>query len=238
MNAAMAKTYSIQHRAHPEAVCAFRDVGAYAFFRDDSLKVARILGRQIFEDGGEPCLVIPRKAFEGERRRMQALGTPTTVLEKAGKDDWKVVSRETSAYDLSRFEEAHAIAYESALQEIRAGLKETHWIWYVFPQIAGLGRSATSMRYAIKNLDEAKAYLDHPVLGAHYRECCRELLAHADKSTAAEIFGELDAMKVRSSMTLFLRTGFRDARDLCRKVLDVFYDGEEDALTLRLLGVA
>ena len=94
-----------------------------------------------------------------------------------------------------------------------------------------------SQRYAIKDIGEAKAFLDHPVLGAHYRECCSALLAHAGKKSAAEILGSIDAMKVRSSATLFLHTGFRDAKDLCGRILTEFYDGEEDELTTARLGV-
>src|SRR4051794_9884578 len=94
--------------------------------------------------------------------------------------------------------------YDAALAELRAGRKRTHWMWFVFPQIAGLGRSPMAQEYAIGSIEEARAYLEHPVLGARLRESARALTAHAGV-TAQDIFGGIDAMKLRSSMTLFAR---------------------------------
>jgi uncharacterized protein (DUF1810 family) len=123
--------------------------------------------------------------------------------------------------------------YNTALQEIKNGKKETHWMWFIFPQMRGLGHSAYSNYYGIVNYLEAKNYLDHPILGARLRKVTEALFA-VDGKTAVEILGELDAMKVRSSMTLF------DAvcpNDIFRRVLEKYYDNVPDAKTLGMLGM-
>jgi uncharacterized protein (DUF1810 family) len=135
-------------------------------------------------------------------------------------------------HDLQRFLVAQAGVYDGVLAELRSGRKTGHWIWFVFPQLAGLGRSSTSQHYAIASLDEARAYLDHPVLGARLRESAAVVLA-ADAPSAAAIFGELDAMKVRSSMTLFHRA--RPDEPVFAAVLARYYDGIPDAATDALL---
>jgi len=122
--------------------------------------------------------------------------------------------------------------YERALAELRAGRKASHWIWFVFPQIAGLGRSPMAQEYAIASLAEARAYLDHPLLGSRLRECAAALLPHAG-TPAAAILGGIDATKLRSSMTLFARAAPEEP--LFGEVLDAFYDGEADPATLRAL---
>jgi uncharacterized protein (DUF1810 family) len=134
--------------------------------------------------------------------------------------------------DLERFVRAQQGVYEGVLDELRRGRKVGHWIWFVFPQIAGLGRSAISQEYAIASLEEARAYLAHPVLGARLRECAAIVLA-TEGRTAREILGEIDAMKLRSSMTLFHRA----ARDefVFAAVLERFYDGRPDEATDALL---
>jgi uncharacterized protein (DUF1810 family) len=139
--------------------------------------------------------------------------------------------------------------YEQALAELRAGRKTSHWIWFVFPQIAGLGQSAMSQRYAIESLEEARAYLEHPVLGPRLIECAQALLDH-DGPTAREILGEIDAVKLRSSMTLFARAASlaspreplysKDSRGLgeteaFERVLERYFDDEPDLATLGLL---
>jgi uncharacterized protein (DUF1810 family) len=136
-------------------------------------------------------------------------------------------------YDLERYVRAQERAYQGALDELRNGRKTGHWIWFVFPQLAGLGRSDMSRYYAISSLAEARAYLDHPVLGARLRECAAALLAIAGR-TAPEILGPIDAMKVRSSMTLFQRAAPDDP--VFAQVLDRFYDGAADEATDALLG--
>jgi len=118
--------------------------------------------------------------------------------------------------------------YERALAELRAGCKTGHWMWFVFPQIAGLGQSAMSRSYAIASLAEAEAYLDHPVLGSRLRECARAILGHPEK-TAAEILGAIDATKLRSSMTLFARAA--PDEPLFREVLDRYCGGARDEAT-------
>ncbi len=111
-------------------------------------------------------------------------------------------------FNLQRFVDAQAPVYETVLRELRAGRKTTHWIWFIFPQAAGLGRSAMSKRYAIGSPDEARAYLAHPVLGPRLRECVALVREHeAEGASLEEIFGELDAMKFRSSMELLGETG-------------------------------
>jgi uncharacterized protein (DUF1810 family) len=133
-------------------------------------------------------------------------------------------------YDLQRFVDAQEEGgiYEQALSELRAGRKTSHWMWFVFPQRAGLGQSAMSRRYAIGSAAEARAYLNHPVLGPHLVECCEALLAHHDRS-AREILGAVDEVKLRSSMTLF--AGVAPERPIFQQVLDRYFDGEGDPAT-------
>lgn len=114
-------------------------------------------------------------------------------------------------FNLQRFLDAQSLVYETVLRELRAGRKATHWIWFIFPQEAGLGRSAMSERYAISSLDEARAYLAHPILGARIRECARLVFSHRN-IPLEDILGELDARKFRSSMELFARAGVDLAR--------------------------
>lgn len=135
-------------------------------------------------------------------------------------------------FDLGRFVEAQNRLYPTVLAELRAGAKRSHWIWFVFPQLRGLGHSTTAHRFGISSLAEAKAYLEHPVLGPRLRECAALLLAIHDRS-ASEILGYPDDLKVRSSMTLFARAG-QDR--VFRAVLDTLYTGQEDPATLKLLG--
>jgi uncharacterized protein (DUF1810 family) len=135
-------------------------------------------------------------------------------------------------YDLERFVAAQDGAYDGALAELRAGRKTGHWIWFVFPQVAGLGRSEMSRHYAIASLDEARGYLAHPVLGSRLRECAAGLLATTGRS-AEEVLGPIDAVKVRSSMTLFLRAA--PDEPLFREVIDRFYGGRTDDATDAIL---
>lgn len=131
-------------------------------------------------------------------------------------------------FDLQRFVDAQATAYAPALAELRRGRKTGHWMWFVFPQIAGLGFSAMSQRYAISGLDEARAYLAHPVLGPHLVECAGALLA-LDETDPVRVMGGIDAQKLRSSMTLF---ACAEGDPAFRAVLAKFFDGEEDPATL------
>ena len=125
--------------------------------------------------------------------------------------------------------------YESALRELRDGRKRSHWMWFIFPQLAGLGQSPASRRYAISSLEEARAYVEHPVLGPRLEECARALLQRTGGS-ARDIFGGIDAMKLRSSMTLFHRADPDNA--LYSEVLDRYFGGEPDEATDRLLGAS
>jgi uncharacterized protein (DUF1810 family) len=132
------------------------------------------------------------------------------------------------AVDLGRFHRAQAPVYASALEELRRGRKTGHWMWFIFPQVAGLGHSATSQAYAIGSLDEARAYLADPVLGGRLRECATVLLGLQGR-TATEVMGSIDALKLRSSMTLFHRAAPDDP--LFTDVLDRFYGGVPDPAT-------
>jgi uncharacterized protein (DUF1810 family) len=131
-------------------------------------------------------------------------------------------------FNLRRFHEAQEYSYQAAFAEIKEGYKRSHWMWYIFPQIKGLGRSSTSEYYGITCLDEAKAYLEDAVLGTRLKEICVELLKHCDKSAQA-IFGGIDSMKLKSSMTLFDKVS---PNQVFGKVLDVFFDGKRDKRTL------
>lgn len=136
--------------------------------------------------------------------------------------------------DLERFLTAQAPLMPQVMAELQAGHKQSHWMWFVFPQLEALGRSATAKFYGLQDLTEAKAYLAHPVLGARLVECTRAVLAHAGKKTAHEIFGTPDDLKFRSSMTLFMLAA--PQRDVFRSALDAFHAGEADENTARLVG--
>jgi uncharacterized protein (DUF1810 family) len=139
-------------------------------------------------------------------------------------------------FNLSRFVEAQddAAIYTRALAELRAGRKQSHWIWFVFPQIAGLGSSPISQAYAIRSLDETRAYLAHPTLGPRLKESSEALLANDPALSAESILGGIDAIKVRSSMTLFTTADPSDP--LFSKVLERFYAGDLDPATIGRLG--
>jgi len=136
-------------------------------------------------------------------------------------------------FDLERFLKAQEEAFEIALEELRSGRKRSHWIWFVFPQIAGLGHSPTAQHYAIRSLEEAHAYLAHPVLGARLHECLKALQL-LETDDAQSVLGDLDAMKFRSSLTLFAEADPGDA--IVDAALDRWFGGERDAKTLQLLG--
>jgi uncharacterized protein (DUF1810 family) len=133
--------------------------------------------------------------------------------------------------DLERFVTAQAETFDQALAELRSGRKRSHWMWFVFPQVAGLGHSPAARLYALAGLEEAAAFAAHPVLGPRLRSCCEALLA-VEHSDPAEVLGDVDALKLRSSMTLFAR-----ATDdpVFTEVLDRFYAGVPDGATLELL---
>ena len=135
-------------------------------------------------------------------------------------------------YNLHRFIDAQAPVYDEVLAELRAGRKSSHWIWFVFPQIAGLGHSAMAKQFAIGSLDEAKAYLQHPVLGSRLRECT-QLVLDVEGRSAEEIFGYPDYLKFRSCMTLFLAATTDNA--LFKNALLKYFDGKPDQMTLDIL---
>jgi uncharacterized protein (DUF1810 family) len=134
---------------------------------------------------------------------------------------------------LPRFIAAQSGVHDLALAELRDGRKRTHWMWFVLPQLRGLGHSMMADRYGIEGLGEAEAYLQHPVLGARLRECIVALLGHAGQRSAAEIMGVVDAIKLQSCLTLFEAAG---GGTLFAQALDAFYGGERDRRTLAALG--
>jgi uncharacterized protein (DUF1810 family) len=137
-------------------------------------------------------------------------------------------------FDLARFVNAQQQIYARALDEVRAGAKRSHWMWFIFPQIAGLGHSPMAQRYAVSGIDEAKAYLAHPVLGPRLREITT-VLEDLPDADAEAVFGGIDAAKLRSSLTLFARAERGGPDDLFARALDRWFDGEEDATTIERL---
>ena len=136
-------------------------------------------------------------------------------------------------HNVRRFVDVQERDYEQALSEIRSGRKRSHWMWYVFPQFAGLGMSATSQHYAVKSLAETEAYLAHPVLGPRLMECVEAVLAIEGRS-AFEILGSPDDMKLRSCATLFARVS--PEASVFHRLIDKYFDGQPDARTLSLIG--
>jgi len=135
------------------------------------------------------------------------------------------------SHDLQHFVDAQQPLYARALAELRAGHKQSHWMWFVFPQIAGLGHSAMAQRYAIAGREEARAYLQHPLLGPRLEECAQALLQHTDR-TPRQILGSPDDLKLRSSMTLFAAVA--PERTVFQQVLDAFYGGADRETLIRL----
>ena len=136
--------------------------------------------------------------------------------------------------DLNRFLKAQENDYSTALSEIKAGRKRNHWMWYIFPQVKGLGFSETSKFYAIKDIEEAAAYLKHPVLGERLTEITSELLK-LQTNNASEVFGNPDDLKIKSSLTLF--AAITDETSVFREALQKFFGGKEDEQTLKILGI-
>jgi uncharacterized protein (DUF1810 family) len=137
-------------------------------------------------------------------------------------------------YDLGRFLEAQEKHYAQALSELNSGRKRSHWMWFIFPQLDGLAFSATSKRYSIKSVEEARAYLEHPILGPRLFECA-EAAVGVEGRSAAEIFGSPDDMKLKSCATLFASVS--SPGSVFNRLLDKYYEGERDGKTLQLLGV-
>ena len=149
---------------------------------------------------------------------------------------WSVQSNAAwSPEGVERFVAAQEGVWEIVIPELRAGMKRGHWMWYIFPQIAGLGSSSMSMRYAIRDMAEARAYLAHPVLGPRLREAMSMVLSHRGKKTAKDIFFAIDALKLRSSATLF---DLVSPDDVFKDILDAFYDSKPCEKTLSILGLS
>ena len=140
----------------------------------------------------------------------------------------KIQPKERKDHSLDRFVDAQERMYEMALAEVKSGKKLSHWIWYIFPQLRALGRSTTAIYYGIADLDEAQRLLQHPLLGERLREISAVLLEHSGKA-ARQILGDIDSLKARSCMTLF---DYLEPEGVFCKVLEAFYGGERDVLTL------
>lgn len=143
--------------------------------------------------------------------------------------------RTDDTFNLSRFLQAQEDSYEQALAEIRSGLKQTHWMWYIFPQLDGLAVSATAKHYSIKSIEEAKAYLQHPILGVRLLACAEAVMG-VEGRTAKVIFGAPDDLKLRSCATLFACVA--PAGSVFERLLRKYYQGERDSVTLELLGIS
>ena len=139
----------------------------------------------------------------------------------------------TDPYDLDRFLKSQQLTYAIALRELRAGRKLSHWMWWIFPQIDGLGFSSTTQKYSIKSLEEAEAYLAHPLLGARLQECAEAVLA-VENRTATQIMGSPDDMKLHSSATLFACVSAPDS--VFHRLLGKYYGSQPDRKTLEILG--
>ena len=135
-------------------------------------------------------------------------------------------------YNLNRFIEAQMTTYEGAMLELARGRKESHWVWYIFPQIEGLGRSDTAKLYSIKSLEEGRAYLEHPLLGPRLNKACEILLSLKD-SSMDEVMGFPDNLKLLSSMTLF--EALSDSSSIFTKIIEIYFDGERDKTSLEIL---
>lgn len=138
----------------------------------------------------------------------------------------------TQQCDLQRFVNAQSPVYDTVRAELQAGRKRSHWMWYIFPQLAGLGRSETARHYALSGLEEAQAYLAHPLLGQRLEECCK-ILAGIEGRTASAIFGYPDDLKLHSSLTLFAQAA--PDQPLFGACLEKYFSGQRDAATLQLL---
>lgn len=136
-------------------------------------------------------------------------------------------------YDLNRFIKAQEFVYNDVLEELNNGLKRSHWIWYIFPQLNILGQSYDSRYYGISSLEEAKEYMKDNILRSRYIECCKVLKKHSDKNIK-EILGNLDAMKLNSSLTLFSFVDF-EGNEIIKDLLDIFYNGNKCEITINFL---
>ena len=182
---------------------------------------------------GDACPLIPGRRYI-DWDLPDPRGQSVEVVRETREEIARRIDGLLGELELRRFVDAQdeAGTYERALAELRGGHKTSHWMWFVFPQIAGLGQSAMSRTYAIASLAEARTYLAHPVLGPRLLECTGALATHFGK-TAVEILGAVDALKLHSSMTLFTRAA--PDEPLFRRVLDRYYGGRLDAATERLL---
>ncbi len=139
---------------------------------------------------------------------------------------------EGQMYDLNRFIKAQQHSYEQVVEELERGRKSSHWMWYIFPQIDGLGHSTMAKHFALSSLEEAREYLEHPLLGNRLRQCTDLVLHHSGIINASQLFGSIDAMKFRSSMTLF---AIVEPDGIFTQALEVFYNSSPDPLTLDIV---
>jgi uncharacterized protein (DUF1810 family) len=178
------------------------------------------------------CVCVGGNAFEG-RGRLPPYRPPSPWHFQAVPEHAPTLPG-VAVDDLERFVTAQEQVYAHVLAELRRGRKTSHWMWFIFPQVAGLGHSPVSVRFAIQSIEEARGYLAHPVLGPRLRECAEAVLAVKDR-TAEDVFGPIDAKKLRSCMTLFHRAA--PTEPLFRRVLDDWFGGMPDDRTDLLLGI-
>jgi uncharacterized protein (DUF1810 family) len=170
--------------------------------------------------------------IHGDRSQPSTGSQPAIAVRRRIMADVKVSSNVSDRYDLNRFVQAQEGVYERALAEVKNGRKRSHWMWYIFPQFQGLGFSAMSQRYAIESVAEAKAYLNHPILGSRLIECIEAALSVEGRS-AYEIFGSPDDMKLKSCATLFAYVSPEES--VFEQLLNKFFNGDRDHKTLELL---
>lgn len=205
-------------------------IGFYEKDAPDSMIQVRVTGLFRYDSFEELFENLPDKRYG---KGIDA-GYMERFYSRDEQDKYGVIGIEFRKTELQRFIDAQENGYdfgenyETAIQEIHCGEKLTHWIWYVFPQITGLGYGELTVRFSIKNTEEAADYYDHPLLGGRLRECCEALL-ELEQNDPVVVFGMVDALKLRSCMTLFLKVS---GDDIFRKVLDKFCQGTEDELTL------
>ncbi len=143
-----------------------------------------------------------------------------------------ILSDSNDQFELTRFISAQEMVYSRVISELRNGRKRTHWMWFIFPQIDGLGNSSTTKRYAIKSIKEAEQYLNHPILGKRLKECAEAILAIEGRSIS-EIFGYPDDLKLKSSVTLF--SSLADSHPIFSSIIDKYFNGEQDIRTIKIL---
>lgn len=216
-----------------DAMCIHLNLSEFLIESKDKIKSALGVADDELRSRLMADLGLLLQTLESDRRNMNEIVETTQNMAYRIEDLRRELESNTrDKYDLRRFVTAQETVYATVLTELRSGQKKTHWMWFIFPQIDGLAMSQTSRHYAIKSIDEAKRYLDHPLLGPRLIECSEAVLAIEDRS-AEVIFGYPDDLKLRSSMTLF--ASIIGPTSVFRSVLEKYFQGKPDESTLRIL---